>query len=65
MKRIHLFLIVILALIVTMALCTVISAACNAPTLEEFNQMQDERRETEDESLTAVWQDEASVTELL
>ena len=36
MKRIHVFLFVVLMLIVAMALCTVIFAACNSPLPEDI-----------------------------
>lgn len=36
MKRIHVFLFVVLMLIVAMALCTVIFAACNSPLPDDI-----------------------------
>ena len=36
MKRIHVFLFVVLSLIVAMALCTVIFAACNSPLPDDI-----------------------------
>ena len=36
MKRIHVFLFVVLMLIVVMALCTVIFAACNSPLPDDI-----------------------------
>ena len=36
MKRIHVFLFVVLMLIVAMALCTVIFAACNSPLSDDI-----------------------------
>ena len=40
MKRIHVFLFVVLMLIVAMALCTVIFAACNSPLPDDMDDIE-------------------------